>query len=1196
MTTVCLTRGDVTDSWSLGGFDTGGNRGAQKEPYSRIDVIDTIKIHDNRMHFAGRVDGGSTFGIDLDDGSSNYEIYNNLCLNMGIKLREGFHRNVYNNILVNGAFNLHCTFEDSYDTIEKNIVVKGNPYSLAATDANRFKISEDVIDNNWFYDLGMKVNYPGFSSDLGYDEHSVNADPKFRDTSKNDYTVTNELLMEKIGFENFPMDQFGKPGCAYQAPVYEKTTPDGNTDILEREQWLGATISALDDAIMSSTGAGSLDGVYMENVPEDSQAAMFGLQTGDVIKGMNGEAVGRKAHFVPEYNGIETGTLVNMDLIRNQLSVELNFIKSSAMEELIIDDQDPAVKYSEGPWEYSAPGHNAGNGANCVNQTMKYINMSRVSDKESVAVEAEFKGSQIEFIGRKERNMGEYTITISDVDGKVVQTAVCSANNGGDMQDQSSIFKSDVFPEGEYTLTLKWKSGGYLIVDAFKVFTAEAADTVPVVISPVTVEDDGTRVTELTSDKELTVQVPVTNHDAKAINVEAAAVLSGNDGALQFEAMAVKNAEVTEGESRILELTFTTPEGSESKRLEIYVYDKNSSQIYAYPLTIDGAAIVAKEVTVFDAVEDEVQYTYTADSGVMTVAAKGFSAKCQAMIQVTDIEENVIALRQVTVSEGGQAKCACILPKEFSGKASIEIRDEKGTEKTAEAEIKAGESILDKSALQEAVDAAKPILNDEANLKKYTKASWMNFYNAYMIAWERLESNVGTQEDVTAKTNALTEAQNALALLAETKTFNPSSQNVGKLFGLYRNDGTADGGNRDGKTGDQWQVRGAQVDATVKGSYAEFKGNFTSFTIRGANKGDSADFKVVITEDATGKVISEDAITQSRNQANVAVELYSKAGLSGEPQTIRVYQNGPAGYYLELREISYTTVAEDAEQIPTLTGIEVTKLPDQTEYTQGFAGNISLLGGELTETYSDGSTNVIPMNSAMYRSGFDAAEAGNQTIVAEHGGFTAEFTVKVVKADEPEKTTYTVAVTGGKFADGTVEGEFDYNAKVIVKADVPAEGMKFAGWKIGDVIVSTEETYTFYASNDVVLEAIYVAEGEAVEQNAEALLTNVITEKRDDDKYNVRFVGQLVLPEGYTVKEAGLAWSSKEEPELAVGADGARVTQITRISNTNQFSVTIKGMPAGNFLRGKIFAKVADANGNVQDYIYSLEGKAVTVK
>ena len=136
-------------------------------------------------------------------------------------------------------------------------MIKGTPYSLAATSESRFAVSEDVIDNNWFYDFGMKTNYPSYWENLGYDENSVNADPMFADSSSNDYTVTNEAVMEMIGFENFPMDQFGKPGCEYQAPFYEKTEPDGNVDILEREEWLGATISACARRVPATSSRGS---------------------------------------------------------------------------------------------------------------------------------------------------------------------------------------------------------------------------------------------------------------------------------------------------------------------------------------------------------------------------------------------------------------------------------------------------------------------------------------------------------------------------------------------------------------------------------------------------------------------------------------------------------------------------------------------------------------------------------------------------------------------------------------------------------------------------------------------------------------------------------------------------------------------------------------------------------------------------
>jgi hypothetical protein len=69
-----------------------------------LDVVNPITIRNNRM----RCDHG--WDIDLDDGSSNYLIYNNLCLNGGIKLREGVNRVVENNILINNTFHPHVWF------------------------------------------------------------------------------------------------------------------------------------------------------------------------------------------------------------------------------------------------------------------------------------------------------------------------------------------------------------------------------------------------------------------------------------------------------------------------------------------------------------------------------------------------------------------------------------------------------------------------------------------------------------------------------------------------------------------------------------------------------------------------------------------------------------------------------------------------------------------------------------------------------------------------------------------------------------------------------------------------------------------------------------------------------------------------------------------------------------------------------
>ncbi len=1019
--------------WSLGGYDTGGNNGAAKEPYSELDVIDTITIHDNRMHFAGRVDGGSTFGIDLDDGSTNYEIYNNLCLNMGIKLREGFHRNVYNNILVNGAFNLHCTFEDSQDIIERNIVIMGTPYKLAATNEGRFRVSEDTIDNNWFYDFGMKTAYPGsWWQNLGFDVNSVNADPMFQDPEQNDYTVTNKEAMAAVGFENFPMDQFGKPGCEYQAPVYVKTGPDGSEDILERETWLGATISALDDAIMSSTGAGGLDGVYMESVPEDSQASLFGFETGDVLKSINGQTIGEKSNFIPLYEKIENDCVVNIVIVRNQLTEELNFIKNE--RGTIIDDQGGTVQYHGSHWEKSSPSNNPTNAEECIGKTMSYCNVGRWGH-DGVYAEVPFKGTQIEMFSRTENNMGKYKITIKDASGQTVQEGECSAYSE-QKTNQVSIFKSEVFPSGEYTLTVSALDGDYLIIDAFKVYSSEdTADQT--VVKPISVSSEGVRTSELVSERKLHITVPVVNNGESEVNVAVAAVLSGGIGVLQTEKSISSNAQIKPGEETKLNLEVDTPEGSESKRLEIFVYNAASGKMYAYPFTVDGASINPYTAPISDAAGEEIQYTYTAEQRLLTSAAKGFAHGVQAMSIIQSENGDLLGIRQETVGENGQVKCAFILPEGTEGDITFRIYDEMGTEKELSAEISSEESVLNKDALQAAVEAAAAIISDDAQKELYTRDSWMTFYNAYYAAMKQLEDTALTQADIIAVTDALTGAQMALTSLNIEEKYNPSSANKGVKFEIYKDNGEVDGGNTDSKNGDQWQARDSQVDTTFKGAYAEFKGNFVSFAIDGANKYDSADFKVVITDGDSGEEVCSDEVKQTRDQGGNTVRIYEKTGLSGNSVTIRVYHNDNVDKrYLELRGITCTV--RNGEMAPELQKIEITKQPDIVEYEKGFAGEISLLGGELTETYSDGSENVIPMNSNMYAGGFDTSETGEKKIIVSHGNLEAEFTVKVT---EPVVTSYKLTVE-----NGTGSGEYVAGETVKIKAEPAPEGMEFSGW------------------------------------------------------------------------------------------------------------------------------------------------------
>jgi hypothetical protein len=88
---------------------------ATKKQYAFLDAVEPTVIQHNRIWH------NSEWGIDLDDGSSNYVMRDNLIRNAGIKLREGFNRLIENNIIVNGAVHNHVSFAAADDRVVRNV-------------------------------------------------------------------------------------------------------------------------------------------------------------------------------------------------------------------------------------------------------------------------------------------------------------------------------------------------------------------------------------------------------------------------------------------------------------------------------------------------------------------------------------------------------------------------------------------------------------------------------------------------------------------------------------------------------------------------------------------------------------------------------------------------------------------------------------------------------------------------------------------------------------------------------------------------------------------------------------------------------------------------------------------------------------------------------------------------------------------
>ncbi|MGY0038042.1 right-handed parallel beta-helix repeat-containing protein [Pedobacter sp. NJ-S-72] len=172
------------------------------------DVIKTITLHDNRF----RCDHG--WDIDLDDGSSNYHIYNNVCLNGGLKLREGFYRTVENNIIINNSFHPHVWFHNSGDVFNNNIVTRGY-FPIRITDWGK------KVDFNLFPDHESLKE----AQKTGTDLHSLAGAPEFVNPANGNYRVKDGSPALKLGFKNFSMNDFGVTSPSLKAIAQRVNIP-----------------------------------------------------------------------------------------------------------------------------------------------------------------------------------------------------------------------------------------------------------------------------------------------------------------------------------------------------------------------------------------------------------------------------------------------------------------------------------------------------------------------------------------------------------------------------------------------------------------------------------------------------------------------------------------------------------------------------------------------------------------------------------------------------------------------------------------------------------------------------------------------------------------------------------------------------------------------------------------------------------
>ncbi len=302
--------------WGLTDLDM--NRG-ERPDLAALDTVEPITLRNNRW----RCDHG--WDIDLDDGSSRYLIENNLCLNGGIKNREGFGRVVQNNVMVGNSFHPHVWFQNSGDIFRHNIVFTPYRPIRVPTPWGR------EVDFNFLHIPNATTVAPALAlSNLsGRDSHSLAGEAQFVNPAKGDYSVRSSSPALAEGFRNFDMSSFGVRAPVLKALARRPRMLNravGEQPQEKTSQWNGAQIKdLLEPGEISATGLSENMGVLVTEIKPDSVASKWGLEPLDVI-----QAVGAK-HVTSVNDLLSLGdakAFVSFSIYRRQHRITLSVTNS----------------------------------------------------------------------------------------------------------------------------------------------------------------------------------------------------------------------------------------------------------------------------------------------------------------------------------------------------------------------------------------------------------------------------------------------------------------------------------------------------------------------------------------------------------------------------------------------------------------------------------------------------------------------------------------------------------------------------------------------------------------------------------------------------------------------------------------------------------------------------------------------------
>ena len=160
---------------------------------------------------------------------------------------------------------------------------------------------------------------------------------------------------------------------------------------------------------------------------------------------------------------------------------------------------------------------------------------------------------------------------------------------------------------------------------------------------------------------------------------------------------------------------------------------------------------------------------------------------------------------------------------------------------------------------------------------------------------------------------------------------------------------------------------------------------------------------------------------------------------------------------------------------------------------------------------------------------------------------TAEKDGTTYTSEKTVQRTYTVTVEGGSITSGEKDG-YSYGDKIIVTAGPAPEGKAFAGWYIGEDLVSTSEVYGRCVDRDLALVARYDDQPVVVRPTVTASNTQ---RTASGDGYKTTLTVSWSVPKGYTMVEAGIyrAYANNQPSQATLVSKGSKKASTLKKAN-----------------------------------------------